>query len=115
MIAQERAGWQARVISQYYALWENDWSSWRNVAVKIGYVLLHQLDLGLTMLALTSGLHEINPLIRDLLAAPPQLVLIKLAIPIFTAWIVPSRFLMPAVVLLSLIIGWNVKELLLFS
>ncbi len=85
----------------------------RTLTIKISYVLLHQIDLVLTVIAVSLGLSELNPLMRHLLATPLQLVLIKLVIPVLIAWFIPVRFLIPAAVFLFLIVIWNIKELLI--
>lgn len=83
-------------------------------AKKVLFVLLNQLDLVLTSLALSLGLYELNPFMRNLVNAPFQLLVLKFAVPLLIAWLVPGKFLIPAIILLSLVVGWNVKELLLF-
>lgn len=76
-------------------------------------VLLHQIDLMLTVFAVSTGAYELNPLMRSLLSSPFQLAIAKVAIPVMIAWLLPGRFLIPAIALLSLIISWNLKELML--
>ena len=77
-------------------------------------MLLHQFDLVLTVLAVTLGFSELNPLMRYLVAMPFLLLIIKLAIPLLIAWLAPGKLLLPAIILLCLIVIWNIKELLLF-
>ncbi len=77
-------------------------------------MLLHQFDLVLTLLAASLGLSELNPLMRYILAVPLQLAIFKFAIPLLIAWLIPGKLLIPAVVLLSLLVSWNAKELLVF-
>jgi len=105
--------WQANGIRQYCSIWKRDRRCTWGLVVKASYILLHQLDLILTALAISLGLSELNPLMRELLASPLQVVVIKLAIPLLIAWLVPGKLLIPGVVFLSLVICWNVKELLL--
>ena len=83
-------------------------------AEKVSFVLLNQLDLVLTIFAMSLGLFELNPLIRHLVAMPFLLVLIKFVIPLLIAWLAPGRLLLPAIILLSFVVSWNVKEILLF-
>ena len=83
-----------------------------NVGLKLTYISLQLIDLGLTIMAAGSGYNELNPFIRGLLDAPLQLFMVKLIIPASIALLVPGKFLIPGVLLLSLIVGWNVKELL---
>ena len=84
------------------------------VAEKVSFVLLNQLDLFLTVLAASFGLSELNPLMRQLVTMPIMLVIVKCAIPLLIAWLVPGRLLLPAIILLSVVVVWNVKELLSF-
>ena len=77
-------------------------------------MLLNQFDLALTVLAVSLGLSELNPLMRHLLAVPALLLVLKVAVPLLIAWLTPGKLLLPAIVLLGLVVGWNVKELLLF-
>jgi hypothetical protein len=73
---------------------------------------LQLADCLMTIFAVNAGFEEMNPVMRGLLGSPVQLVMFKLAIPVAIAWLVPSRLLIPALVLLLVIIGFNVKELL---
>ena len=87
------------------------------VAEKASFVFLHQIDLLLTTLAVSLGLYELNPLIRNLLTAPVSpvlLLLLKVAIPLFIAWLAPGKLLLPAIIFLSLVVAWNIKEILIF-
>ena len=85
--------------------------SW-NMGLKLTYISLQLIDLGLTILAVSSGYRELNPFIRGLLNSPLQLFTIKLIVPVFIAWLIPGKFLIPGILLLSLILGWNIKELI---
>ena len=104
--------WHDNGIRQYCSVWKGNQKYLPSIAVKASYVLLHQLDLILTILAVSSGLLEWNPLMRNLLAAPLQLMVVKLIIPLLMAWLIPARLLIPAIVFLSLVICWNARELL---
>lgn len=86
----------------------------RCTAEKVSFVLLNQCDLLLTVMAMHLGLYELNPLMRYLVTVPPLLVVFKLAIPLLIAWLAPGKLLLPSVVLLSLLIAWNLKELMFF-
>jgi len=77
-------------------------------------VLLNQVDLLLTVLAVSFGFREINPLMNYLLAMPALLVIVKTVIPLLIAWLVPGRLLLPAVGLLSGVVLWNITELVCF-
>ena len=105
--------WRAHEIRQYCSIWKRDRGCTWGLAVKASYILMHQLDLILTTLAVSLGFSELNPLMRELLASPLQALAVKLAIPLLIAWLVPGKLLIPGVVFLSLVIGWNIKELLL--
>ena len=80
---------------------------------KVSFVLLNQFDLGLTVLAVSLGLSELNPVMKYLVTVPLLLLIVKFAIPVLIAWLAPGKFLLPAIVLLALVVSWNVKELLL--
>jgi hypothetical protein len=84
-------------------------------AEKLSFILLNLIDLGLTVFAFSSGLSELNPLMRHMLDAPYQLIFVKMGIPVMLAWLLPGKLLIPAIALLALIIGWDIKELIIFS
>ena len=84
------------------------------MALKLTYVLLHQADLFLTIFAINMGYHELNPVIRTLLDSPLQLALAKVVIPVLLAWVVPAKLLLPAIAAIALVVGWNIKELVVF-
>jgi len=84
-----------------------------NIGLKLAYLALQLTDLGLTLFAINLGYHELNPYIRGILSAPLQLYLVKSVIPAMIALLIPGKFLIPAILLLAMIVGWNVKELLL--
>jgi hypothetical protein len=86
----------------------------RSTAEKASFVLLNQFDLILTVLAVYLGLSELNPFIKPLVHIPILLLVIKIAIPLLIAWLIPGRLLLPSIALLALIIVWNIKELLVF-
>ena len=84
------------------------------LAEKVAFVLLNQFDLFLTVLAVSFGFYELNPLMRQLVTMPVMLIIAKCVIPLLIAWLVPGRLLLPAIILLSVVVVWNVKELLSF-
>ena len=96
------------------SLWDSTATFKRGTAEKASFVLLHQFDLVLTVLAVTLGFSELNPLMRYLVAMPFLLLIVKLAIPLLIAWLAPGKLLLPAIILLCLVVIWNIKELLLF-
>ena len=95
-------------------LWESAGTFRYRTAEKVSFVLLNQFDLTLTVLALYLGFSEVNPFIRHLVSIPILLLIIKLAVPILIAWIIPGKLLLPSIALLALVVIWNIKELLLF-
>ena len=85
----------------------------KGLGIRLAYLLLHQADLLLTKFAMSIGFEELNPVIRGSIDTPAQLLLFKLIIPVIIAWVVPTKLLLPALVLLLAIIVWNLKELIL--
>jgi hypothetical protein len=83
----------------------------KGLGIKVAYVLLHQADILLTNAALSAGFRELNPVMRGLLDTPVQLLMFKFIMPLIIAWLVPAKLLLPALALLLLIIGFNLKEL----
>ena len=81
---------------------------------KISFVLLHQLDLILTVFAVSLGFFELNPLMRGLTTAPYLLLVVKIGVPLLIAWLAPGKLLLPAIAFLCFVVSWNMKELLLF-
>ncbi len=83
-------------------------------AEKLSFLLLNMLDLGLTLLAASMGWVELNPITRHLLEVSYQLYVIKIGIPLLLAWLLPGKLLIPAMVVLAFVIGWDIKELCVF-
>lgn len=81
--------------------------------LKAVFLSFQLLDLALTLLAMRSGYPELNPFLRGSLDSLTKLAIIKFAIPVLISWFVPGRWLVPAILLLCGVLGWNVKELLL--
>jgi len=79
---------------------------------KLSFVFLVYLDLVLTLLAVGNGFSEMNPFMQRMLAKPAELALVKGVAPLFIAWLVPAKLLIPAIVLMLGVIGWNARELL---
>jgi hypothetical protein len=103
--------WQRDKISQYIPARKRSIKH-SGIGIKVCYLLLQQLDLALTVFATSVGLTEMNPIMRSLLDTPVQLIATKLIIPLLIVWFIPGKYLIPAVGLLSLVIIWNIKELL---
>jgi hypothetical protein len=78
---------------------------------KIAFIALNAMDLGLTVFAVSQGAHELNPLVSGMLNSPSQLLLMKIVLPIVFAWLVPGKLLLPAIGVLSFVVGWNIREL----
>jgi uncharacterized membrane protein (DUF485 family) len=94
-------------------IWDSSATFRRGTAEKASFVLLNQFDLTLTVLAVYLGFSELNPFIRHLVNIPILLLVVKLAIPLLIAWLIPGKLLLPSIALLTLVIFWNVKELLI--
>jgi hypothetical protein len=90
----------------------NHWKS-TDVILKAAYLSLQLIDLGLTIMAARLGFPELNPFMRASLSSPYHLAIIKVGIPLLIGWLVPGKLLIPAIVLLGGILGWNIKELML--
>jgi hypothetical protein len=81
-------------------------------AEKIIFIGLNVLDLILTVFALSLGARELNPFMHAIINSPYLLLVVKLIIPCLFAWLAPGKLLIPAILLLGLVAGWNVRELL---
>jgi hypothetical protein len=81
---------------------------------KIAFIVLNWIDLSLTIFAMTIGANELNPIMRNLFGNPVYLYAAKMLIPTILAWILPGKILWPSIGLLVFVVGWNIKELLLF-
>jgi hypothetical protein len=84
----------------------------RSVPEKVSFVALNSLDLVLTLLAISAGLTELNPMMATLVHHPLALVLVKVALPVLIAWLVPGKWLLPGIAFISIIIAWDIRELL---
>jgi hypothetical protein len=94
-------------------LWVSAATFRRDTAEKVSFILLNQFDLILTVVAVYFGFSELNPLMRFVVNIPVLLLVIKIALPLLIAWLVPGKLLWPSIALYAFIIIWNVKELLL--
>ena len=98
------------------SLWDHIWNRQpdsTDLRLKIAYLGLQVLDLILTIFAIRYGAVELNPLMRAALDSPLQLAVIKGGLPLWFVWMLPGRLLVPAIVLLLLIVGWDVRQLML--
>jgi hypothetical protein len=80
---------------------------------KVAFIILNVVDLLLTLLAVSLGAHELNPMMHEMLGSPYQLLVVKIIIPVFFAWLIPGKLLIPAIALLTFVVGWNIHELLI--
>lgn len=83
-----------------------------DTALKAIFLVLQMTDLVLTLYAARSGFPELNPFMKASLDSIPKMTAIKFGVPLLISWFVPGRLLIPAILLLCGIVGWNVKELI---
>ena len=83
-----------------------------DTALKAAFLLLQMADLVLTLVAARSGWVELNPLMRAQLDSLAVMALIKFVIPGLVSWFVPGRMLIPAILLLGGVVGWNLREMI---
>jgi hypothetical protein len=83
-----------------------------DIILKIVFLSLQAVDLVLTALAARYGWSELNPIMLGSLDSIYKLALFKFLIPALISFFVPGRWLIPAILLLCGIVGWNVKELI---
>ncbi len=106
-------------ISQYilrppgYSAWKINRRDSCDIALRVTYLSLQMLDLGLTLLAAHLGFPELNPIIKATLNSTYHLAILKFGIPLLIILFVPGKLLIPAIVLIAAVVGWNIKELLL--
>jgi hypothetical protein len=81
---------------------------------KMTFIILNLLDLGLTIFALSQGAHELNPLMRSMMTSPAQMYIAKMILPLFLAWLLPGKLLLPSIALLLFVVGWDVHQLIIF-
>jgi hypothetical protein len=94
--------------------WDSSTTFKKCTIEKVSFILLSVFDLGLTVLAMYLGLWELNPIVRFLVHIPILLVMVKLVIPVLIAWIMPGRLLWPSIAAMAAVIGWNIKELVVY-
>ena len=86
-----------------------------DTALKVAFLSLQFIDLVLTALAARYGWLELNPLMQVSADSTYKLALFKFAIPVLISWFVPGRWLIPAILLLLMVVGWNVKEMIVLA
>ncbi|MHB8104951.1 MAG: DUF5658 family protein [Dehalococcoidales bacterium] len=80
--------------------------------LKAVFLFLQLADFVLTIVAARSGYPELNPLMQGSLDSVTKMAILKFGIPVLISWFVPGRWLLPAILLLCGIMGWNIKELI---
>ena len=83
--------------------------------LKAIFLSLQLVDLALTILAARYGYPELNPFMRGSLDSAYKLAIFKFGVPVLISWFVPGRFLIPAILLLCGVVGWNIKELIMLA
>jgi hypothetical protein len=83
--------------------------------LKVVFLSLQLVDLTLTLVAARFGYPELNPFMKLSLDSLYKLAIFKFFIPVLISWFVPGRWLLPAIMLLAGVVGWNVKELILLA
>ena len=78
---------------------------------KLLFLALVYVDAVLSFIAIQTGFIEQNPIMVQVLASIPLLVLIKGIAPALMAWLVPGKFLMPSIALMGAVLAWNLKEI----
>jgi hypothetical protein len=81
---------------------------------KLAFIVLNILDMALTTFAMNVGASELNPFMRSAFGVPYLTYFVKLAFPVFLAWLLPGKLLIPSIFLLIFIIVWNSTQLVLF-
>jgi hypothetical protein len=83
-----------------------------NTVLKVSFLSLQMIDLLLTAIAARYGWSELNPFMQSSFDSLYKLAIFKFVIPVLISWFVPGRLLIPAIILLCGILGWNIKEML---
>ena len=94
--------------------WESSATFKRCTLEKLSFVVLNQVDLTLTLVAMHLGFDELNPFMGFLLDIPALLVLVKVILPLLIAWLMPGRLLWPSLAVLLAVAVWNIKELIAY-
>jgi hypothetical protein len=86
-----------------------------DLVLRIVFLSLQMLDLVLTALAARYGWIELNPVMKASMDSTYKLAIFKFVIPVAISFFVPGRWLLPAIMLLLMVLGWNVKELIMLA
>lgn len=74
-------------------------------------MILVYADLVLTLVSVSNGFREVNPIVAALLDNPGGLFFLKGVVPAFIAWLVPAKLLIPSIGFWILVVGWNLAVL----
>jgi len=83
-----------------------------DTALKVAFLTLQMADLTLTLMAARNGWSELNPVMRASLDSLYKVAFFKFVVPILVSWFVPGRLLIPAILLLCGILGWNFHQII---
>lgn len=83
-----------------------------DTALKVVFLSLQLIDLVLTALAARYGWEELNPMMQGSLDSVTKMAIFKFGVPVVISWFVPGRWLIPAILLLCGVLGWNIKEII---
>jgi hypothetical protein len=83
--------------------------------LKAVFLSLQLADFVLTIVAARSGYPELNPLMQGSMDSLTMMAIFKFVIPVLISWFVPGRWLIPAILLLIGVVGWNVKEMIMLT
>ena len=86
----------------------------KSTTEKVAFISLNLIDLVLTLFAMNLGAQEINPIMRGMISSPAALYTTKLLMPMVLAWLLPGKLLIPSIAILVFIVGWDIRELLVF-
>ena len=84
-----------------------------DLVLKIAFLSLQVVDLVLTALAARYGWIELNPVMKASIDSTYKMAIFKFVIPVAISFFVPGRWLIPAILLMLMVVGWNVKELIM--
>lgn len=94
--------------------WDSSATFKRCTTEKVSFIALNLVDLALTLVAMSLGFDELNPLVGFLLEMPALLIVAKIFLPLLFAWLIPGRLLWPPIAVLAAVAVWNVKELIIY-
>lgn len=83
-----------------------------DTVLKVVFLSLQMVDLTLTLVAARYGYPELNPFMKASLDSMYKMAIFKFGIPVLISWFIPGRLLIPAIILLCGVLGWNVRELI---